>query len=47
MADFNFVETDSAKLYTAIIGSLMDEVNEPLYPGDERRISAMRWLLFL
>lgn len=38
MADFNFVETDSAKLYTAIIGSLMDEVNEPLYPGDERRI---------
>lgn len=38
MANFNFVETDSAKLYTAIIGSLMDEVNEPLYPGDERRI---------
>lgn len=38
MADFNFVETDSAKLYTAIIGSLMDECNEALYPGDERRI---------
>lgn len=36
--DFNFVETDSAKLYTAIIGSLMDSCNEPLYPGDERRI---------
>ena len=38
MADFNFVETDSAKLYTAIIGSLMDECREALYPGDERRI---------
>lgn len=38
MADFSFVETDSAKLYTAIIGSLMDECNEALYPGDERRI---------
>ena len=38
MADFSFVETDSAKLYTAIIGALMDECNEALYPGDERRI---------
>lgn len=39
MADnFSFVETDSAKIYAAIIGRLMDEVNEPLYPGDERRI---------
>lgn len=38
MADFDFVETDSAKLYTAIIGSLMDNCNEALYPGDERRI---------
>lgn len=36
--DFNFVETDSAKLYTAIIEKLMDSCNEPLYPGDERRI---------
>lgn len=36
--DFNFVETDSAKLYTAIIEKLMDACNEPLYPGDERRI---------
>lgn len=36
--DYNFVETDAAKLYTAIVGSLMDKVNEPLYPGDERRI---------
>ena len=38
MAEFSFVDTDSAKLYTAIIGSLMDECNEALYPGDERRI---------
>lgn len=38
MADFDFVETDSAKLYTDIIGRLMDACNEPLYPGDERRI---------
>ena len=38
MAETNFVETDSAKLYTAIIGSLMDSCNEALYPGDERRI---------
>lgn len=36
--DFNFVEADSAKLYTAIIGSLMESCKEPLYPGDERRI---------
>ena len=35
---FDFVETDSAKLYTAIIGSLMVNCNEALYPGDERRI---------
>lgn len=38
MADFDFVETDSAKLYTTIIGKLMEYCNEPLYPGDERRI---------
>lgn len=38
MAEFNFVETDSAKIYTSIIGSLMDECDEALYPGDERRV---------
>ena len=38
MADFDFLETDSAKLYTAIIGSLMDSCDEALYPGDQRRI---------
>lgn len=40
MADFDYVETDSAKLYTEIIGALMDFCNEPLYPGDERRVFA-------
>lgn len=38
MADFDFVETDSAKLYTSIISSLMEYCGEALYPGDERRI---------
>ena len=39
MADsFDFLEVDSAKLYTSIIGSLMDSCDEALYPGDERRI---------
>ena len=38
MADFDFLEVDSAKLYTTIIGSLMDSCDEALYPGDERRI---------
>lgn len=39
MADeINYVETGSAKLYSAIIGSLMDSCGEALYPGDERRI---------
>lgn len=38
MADFDFVEVDSAKLYTSIISSLMEYCGEALYPGDERRI---------
>lgn len=38
MADFDFVNTDSAEIYTAVIGSLMEHCNEALYPGDERRI---------
>lgn len=36
--EFDFVETDSAKLYATVIEALMDSCNEPLYPGDERRI---------
>lgn len=38
MADFDFVTTDAAEIYNTVIQSLMEEVNEPLYPGDERRI---------
>lgn len=38
MADFDFVNTDSAKIYTTVIGALMEHCNEALYPGDERRI---------
>lgn len=35
---FDFVETDTAKIYNAVISALMENVGEPLYPGDERRI---------
>lgn len=38
MADYNFVDVDSSKIYNEVIGSLMESCNEPLYPGDERRI---------
>lgn len=44
---YNFVETDSSKIYNAILGSLMDYCNEPLYPGDERRIFAEGLVLVL
>lgn len=47
MADFDFVETDSAKIYTAIIGQLMDNCDEPLYPGDQRRIFGEALVLVL
>lgn len=35
---FDFVDTDAAAIYTAVIDGLMNSVGEPLYPGDERRI---------
>lgn len=38
MSEFDFVESDSSKLYTTVIKNLMDACDEPLYPGDERRI---------
>ena len=38
MADFDFVTTDSADIYTTVISNLMVYCNEALYPGDERRI---------
>lgn len=36
--EFDFVQTDAAQIYTTVMNWLMDSVNEPLYPGDERRI---------
>ena len=36
--EFSFVETDAAKIYNIVMTWLMDSVNEPLYPADERRI---------
>ena len=47
MADFDYVEVDSAKLYTEVIGTLMDYCNEPLYPGDERRVIGESLVLVL
>lgn len=40
MADINFIDVDSAKIYKTIIEELENGVAEPLYPGDERRIFA-------
>ena len=34
--DFNFVTTDAAKIYTAVVGSLMEYCGEPLYPSYRR-----------
>ena len=40
MADerYSFVETDAQSIYDTVLDSVMEAVNEPLYPGDERRI---------
>lgn len=38
MADLSFLETDSNEIYRKIITSLEESVDEPLYPGDERRV---------
>ena len=38
MANFDFVEVDSYKIHNTLLNNLMDSINEPLYPGDERRI---------
>ena len=35
---FDFVNTDSTDIYNTVMSMLMDSINEPLYPGDERRI---------
>lgn len=38
MEDLSFLETDADAIYDVVITSLEKNVNEPLYPGDERRI---------
>lgn len=40
---FDFVTTDAAQIYTAIIGTLMDEVGEPLYRATSAGSSERRW----
>ena len=38
MAEVNFIETDAKKISDTVLEELENGVNEPLYPGDERRI---------
>ena len=32
---FEFLETDSAEIHNSILDFVLDEGDEPLYPGDE------------
>jgi phage-related baseplate assembly protein len=38
MADLQFIKTNAKEIYDTIITELENGVNEPLFPGDERRI---------
>lgn len=38
MAELNFIETDAKEVLDTVLVELENGVNEPLYPGDERRI---------
>lgn len=38
MAELKFIETDAKKVQDTVLQELENGVNEPLYPGDERRI---------
>lgn len=38
MSELNFIETDAKKVSDTVLEDLENGVNEPLYPGDERRI---------
>lgn len=38
MPEINFIETDAKKVLDTVLEELENGVNEPLYPGDERRI---------
>lgn len=47
MADLDIITTDAQTIYNNTIGSLESELNEPLYPGDERRLFAEAQSAFL
>ena len=47
MADLDLITTDSRTIYLNTIASLENELNEPLYPGDERRLFAEAQNAFL
>lgn len=47
MADLDIITTDAQTIYNNTIGSLESELNEPLYPGDERRLFAEAQNAFL
>ena len=38
MSELQFIETSAQKVHETIISELENGVNDPLYPGDERRI---------
>lgn len=38
MSELNFIDTDAGTLVDTVLEELENGVNEPLYPGDERRI---------
>lgn len=38
MAELTFIDTDAGGIVTSVLEELENGVNEPLYPGDERRI---------
>ena len=44
---YDFVTTDTQSIYNSVLDNIMDEVNEPLYPGDERRIFAEALIMVL
>ncbi len=47
MADLDLITTDSRTIYLNTIAGLESELNEPLYPGDERRLFAEAQNAFL
>ena len=44
---YDFVTTDTQSIYNSVLDNIMDAVNEPLYPGDERRIFTEAMIMVL